>query len=74
MELQMAELFCTVMEIREGALLVCDHCNARTVVVHTELARCFCPGDRLCVLYSGAMTMSIPPQLTAADVTRVCFR
>ena len=46
-------------------LLVCDLCNGREVLVHTDKACCFCPGQCVCIEYSGAMTMSIPPQISA---------
>lgn len=46
-------------------LLVCDLCNGREVLVHTDKACCFCPGQCVCIEYNGAMTMSIPPQISA---------
>ena len=68
----MIAIHCTVLDIREGAILVCDHCSDQTVMVHTDLACCFCPGDQLCVEYSGAMTMSLPPQISATHIPRLC--
>ena len=46
-------------------LLVCDLCTCQEVLVHTNNACCFCPGQCVCVQYNGAMTMSIPPQISA---------
>ena len=42
-------------------LLVCDVCTCQEIL-----------GECVCIEYSGAMTMSIPPQITAADIRRVC--
>ena len=49
-------------------LLVCDLSTCQEVLVHTESACCFRPGQCVCVEYDGAMTMSIPPQVSAACV------
>lgn len=46
-------------------LLVCDLCGSQEVLVHTDSACCFQPGQCVCVTYSGAMTRSVPPQITA---------
>lgn len=46
-------------------LLVCDLCTSQEVLVHTDKACCFCVGQCVCIEYSGAMTMSIPPQIHA---------
>lgn len=53
------------------SLLVCDCCTHQEVLVHTDEACCFCVGDCLCIEFSGAMTMSIPPQITATCIRRV---
>lgn len=68
----MTTMCCTVLETHEGGLLCCDHRTNQTVFVHTGLARCFCAGDHLCVEHNGIMTMSLPPQLTASCITRIC--
>lgn len=46
-------------------LLVCDLCGCQEVLVHTNDACRFCVGQCVCIEYSGAMTMSIPPQINA---------
>ncbi len=46
-------------------LLVCDLCGCQEVLVHTDNACCFQVGQCVCITYSGAMTMSIPPQISA---------
>lgn len=53
-------------------LLVCDLCNGREVLVHTDKACCFCPGQCVCIEYNGAMTMSIPPQISAECIQQIC--
>lgn len=52
-------------------LLVCDLCTSQEVLVHTSQACCFRVGEKVCIEYSGAMTMSIPPQITATCIKRL---
>ena len=52
-------------------LLVCDLCTCQKVLVHTDDACCFRAGQRVCIEYSGAMTNSIPPQITADSICRM---
>lgn len=49
-------------------LLVCDLCTSQEVLVHTPQACCFREGQKVCIEYSGAMTMSIPPQISADSI------
>ena len=49
-------------------LLVCELCNCQEFRVHTDKACCFRPGQCVCITYSGAATMSIPPQINAECV------
>lgn len=51
-------------------LLVCDCCTHQEVIVHADNACCFACGDCVCICYSGAMTMSMPPQITAVWVKK----
>ena len=60
-----------IIEIQEGSLLVFDTCMPQQVVVHTSNASNFCLGDHVLIHYSGAMTMSIPPQISAMRITRI---
>lgn len=46
-------------------LLVCDLRSCQEVLVHTNSACCFRPGQCVRIQYNGAMTMSIPPQISA---------
>ena len=54
-----------VLEVNCCSLLVCDLCTGHQVLVNADNACCFCPGDCVCIKYSGAMTTSIPPQISA---------
>lgn len=55
----------TVLQVCCCSLLVCDCCTCQQILVHTDDACCFRVGDCVCIEFSGAMTMSIPPQITA---------
>ena len=58
-----------ILEVRCGDLLVCDLQTNQEVVVHTPNSCRFRTGDHICIHYNGAMTMSIPPQISA---DRIC--
>ena len=53
------------------ALCVCDCESDQRVLVHTPDACCFRAGQRVCITYSGAMTRSDPPQITAESIRPV---
>ena len=57
-----------VLRVNCCSLLVCDLDTCQEVLVHTNDACCFRPGQCVCIQHSGAMTMSIPPQVSAACV------
>ena len=59
-----------VLEVNCCSLLVCDLCTCQQVLVHAQNACCFCPGDCVCIEFSGAMTTSIPPQISAHSIRR----
>ena len=61
----------TVVEVRDGSLLVCDRGAGQEVVVHTPCACRFCVGDFLRIQYNGVMTLSIPPQISADCIVRI---
>ena len=61
-----------VLQVRDCDLLVCDCCNRQEVLVHTPDARRYQVGDQICIRYSGIMTMSLPPQISATDISRGC--
>lgn len=59
----------TVCSVEECSLLVCNRENSQEVIVHTRNARCFSEGDEICIRFSGVMTMSLPPQITATCIS-----
>jgi len=61
-----------VLQVRDCDLLVCDCCNRQEVLVHTPAACRFQIGDQICIRYNGIMTMSLPPQISATDISRGC--
>jgi len=72
MEAAMRTTMCaTVRQVCPCNLLVCDHTTDQEVLVHTAEACRFSCGDCVCIHFSGAMTMSIPPQITATCIRRV---
>ena len=64
-------MIATVLSIRRGNLLVFNFSNRQQVQVNTNDAFRFCPGDLVRIRYNGAMTMSIPPQISATSIVRV---
>lgn len=61
----------TVLSVQRGNLLVFDFANRQQVQVNTNTAFHFCPGDLVRIRYNGAMTMSIPPQISATSIVRI---
>lgn len=57
-----------VLEANCCRLLVCDLDTDQEVVVHTSRGCRFRVGDHVCIQFSGAMTMSIPPQISAIEI------
>lgn len=56
---------------RQGACLrVCDCDTRQEILVHTDQACCFSCGDLVQIEFSGAMTMSLPPQISAICISR----
>ena len=61
-----------VLWVRRDHLLVMDRETGQTVRVNTPAALRWRPGNLIRIEYSGAMTMSIPPQISATRITRDC--
>ena len=61
----------TVLSIQRGSMLVFDFFNRQQVQVNTNNTFRFCPGDLVRIRYNGAMTMSIPPQISAISIVRI---
>ena len=59
-----------VIQVCNGDLFVRDCANGQTVQVHTPDTRRFRAGEPVCIVYNGAMTMSIPPQISASGIRR----
>ena len=60
----------TVLLVQQGRIIVLDHATGQRVVVNTSMCGCRVrPGDNVLIRYSGAMTRSIPPQITAISIT-----
>lgn len=70
MENSCVTMIARVLRVECCALLVCDCETRQEVLVHTDRARCFSCGECVCIRYSGAMTASIPPQITAECIAR----
>ena len=71
----MTTMCATVLNAENCELLVCDQSNCQEVVVHSPIACCFAKGDRVCIHYDGAMTASIPPQISASCICKMnCSR
>lgn len=60
-----------VLAVQRDRLLVLDRENRQRVVVITREARRFRRGELVCILYGGAMTASIPPQITARRIRAI---
>lgn len=59
-----------VLEVQWGRLLVLDLDTRQRVLVNTPMAQFFRPGDQVNIWYDGAMTRSIPPQISARHITK----
>ena len=65
-------MFARVLRVRRDNLLVWDRDTGQTVQVNTPIALRFRPGNVVRIEYTGAMTMSIPPQISATRITWDC--
>lgn len=65
-------LFALILKSERGQMLVRDCHTGQTILVHVRCACGFRAGNCVRITYSGAMTMSIPPQITAHSIRRVC--
>ena len=64
-------MIATVIRTEPGNILVWDAAASREVKVHFRDAGRFSPGERIRITYNGAMTHSIPPQITAISIQRI---
>ena len=64
-------MIATVLSVQRSNLLVFDVSNRQQVQVNTNDAFRFRPGDLVRIRYNGAMTMSIPPQISAIRIMKI---
>lgn len=64
-------MLATVVSVQDDSLLVIDLSTRQRVQVNTRDASRFRLGDLVRIRHNGAMTMSIPPQISAIRITRV---
>ena len=69
-----AVMCATVCRACPSYLLVCDHATRQQVVVHTDQACRFPAGTDVRICYDGAMTASMPPQISAQSIQRLSCR
>lgn len=60
----------TVSCVEDNRLMVIDNKTRQEVAVNTCCLN-FEQGDRIKIIYNGAMTMSIPPQISASRIIRL---
>ncbi|MCL2077879.1 MAG: YobA family protein [Oscillospiraceae bacterium] len=58
----------TIIDISPQVLTVRNQANHEEVIVRYRNTRRFVVGDRIRITYSGIMTMSFPPQITANNI------
>ena len=69
----MTTMCARILEIDDNRLLVRDSRSRQEVAVNTRCNCNFDVGDRVIIVYSGAMTMSIPPQISAIRIRKAPF-
>ncbi len=69
----MMTMCAVILEIDNRRLLVRDSKTDQEIVVNTRCNCNFRVGDRVIIFYSGAMTMSIPPQISAIRIRKAPF-
>lgn len=69
----MTAMCAVVLETGGRRLLVRDSRTNQEIEVNTRCNCNFRVGDRIIIFYNGAMTMSIPPQISAIRIQRAPF-
>lgn len=73
----MKKMCARILEIEDNRLLVLDLRTRQEVAVNTDRICGFDVGNRIIIFYNGAMTMSLPPQISAIRIRRAsnsrCF-
>ena len=64
-------MYAMVKVVGESSLLVYDFNTSQEVIVHTPNACFFIVGEEIFIKYSGAMTRSISPQISANCISKI---
>ena len=64
-------MFATVLEVNCSNLLVKEFPNEQEVIVNTSWACRFNVGENVKIVYNGAMTASLPPQISARRIFKM---
>lgn len=65
----MVTMLATVVQAQGTQVLVTDNANGQEVLVNTRYSTCnLSQGDQVRIVYNGAMTASIPPQISADSI------
>ena len=60
-----------VIEVNNDNLLVRDNRTEQEVIVNTPCTCRINAGDRIRIVYNGAMTNSLPPQISSRKIFRI---
>ena len=69
----MMTMCAVILEISDRRLLVRDSQTDQEIAVNTRCNCNFRVGDRVIIVYNGAMTRSIPPQISAIRIRKAPF-
>lgn len=69
----MMTICAVILEISDNRLLVRNSQTEQQIIVNTRCRCNYRVGDRVIIIYSGAMTMSIPPQISAIRIRKAPF-
>ena len=69
----MMTMCAVILEISDRRLLVRDSKTDQEIAVNTRCNCNFRVGDRIIIVYNGAMTRSIPPQISAIRIRKAPF-
>lgn len=69
----MMTMCAVILEMRNRQLLVRDSKTDQEIIVNTRCNCDFRVGDRVLIFHRGAMTLSIPPQISAVRITKAPF-
>lgn len=69
----MMTMCAVILEISDRRLLVRDSKTDQEIAINTRCNCNFRVGDRVIIVYNGAMTRSIPPQISAIRIRKAPF-